>query len=58
VKEICDRLVGAKLSEEETKQALFQRLLPKLDYSLQASYFTEKQCTTIDRTINAPFLPS
>ena len=45
------------LSEQETKQALFQRLLPKLDYSLQASYFTEKQCTTIDKAINAAFLP-
>jgi hypothetical protein len=57
VTEICERVVGAQLSERETKQALFQRLLPKLDYSLYASYFSEKQCKNIDKVINAAFLP-
>jgi hypothetical protein len=57
IKDICNKIAGAQLSEKETRQALLQRLLPKLDYGLYASHFTKKQCEDIDKVINASFLP-
>jgi len=57
IAEICNKITGAQLSEKETRQALLQRLLPKLDYGLHASYFTKPQCTDIDKVINASILP-
>eukprot|EP00956_Cyclotella_meneghiniana_P028517 scaffold66584_cov56-Cyclotella_meneghiniana.AAC.4 len=55
IKDLCQRNVGAQLSEKETRQALFQRLYPKLDYGLYASYFTEEECNNIDKLTNAAF---
>ena len=55
--DICEKITGAQLSEKETRQALLQRLLPKLDYGLYASYFNKRQSTEIDKVINASFLP-
>ena len=57
IKDLCSRISGAQLSVRETRQALLQRLLPKLDYALHASFFTDKQCHNIDKQINAAFLP-
>ncbi|KAL3796822.1 hypothetical protein ACHAWO_002060 [Cyclotella atomus] len=57
IADICNKITGAQLSEKETRQALLQRLLPKLDYGLYASYFNKRQCTNIDKVINASFLP-
>ena len=57
ISDICNKITGAQLSERETRQALYQRLLPKLDYGLYASYFTKDQCIDLDKLINASFLP-
>ena len=55
--DLCNKITGAQLSERETRQALLQRLLPKLDYGLYASYFTKPQSTDLDKIINASLLP-
>jgi hypothetical protein len=57
VAELCSAISGAQLSEREARQALWQRLLPKLDYGLHASYFSKKQCKQMDCLINSTFLP-
>jgi hypothetical protein len=57
VAELCSAISGAQLSEKEARQALWQRLLPKLDYGLHASYFSKQQCKQMDCLINSTFLP-
>ena len=57
VSDLCSAISGAQLSEKEARQSLWQRLLPKLDYGLHASYFTKSQCKKMDCLITNTFLP-
>ena len=57
VAELCRAIAGAQLSEQEARQALWQRLLPKIDYGLHTSYFSKKQCKKMDTSVFGTFLP-
>jgi hypothetical protein len=53
----CGRINSAYLTETETRQALYQRLVPKLRYTLHLTSFSSKQCNKINSTIRETFLP-
>jgi hypothetical protein len=48
MKEICGALVSAHITQKEALQAMYQRLLPKLDYALHLSSLSERACNNID----------
>jgi ribonuclease HI len=54
---VCNAVTSAHLSEKETRQALFQRLIPKISYPLHLTSFSRKECHSIDKIINKAFLP-
>ena len=56
IQSICSKLASAHLTVKEARQVLWQRLLPKLDYTLHAFYFTKKQCHEIDKILNGTLL--
>ena len=57
VNTVCARISCSYLTESETRQALHQRLLPKLRYVLHLTSFSSKQCDTINTVIRQTFLP-
>ena len=57
VKQICNKAKGAYLTESEARQLLWQRLVPKITYTLHTSAFSVKQCGQINTTIRQTFLP-
>ena len=48
---------GAHMSEQEVRQLLWQRLLPKLTYALYVSSFTQGDCSRLNTDIRSTFLP-
>ena len=57
VRKLCSSINCSFLNEEETRQALRQRLVPKLTYTLHATSFTSSQCKAINTIISKTFLP-
>ncbi|EED89738.1 predicted protein [Thalassiosira pseudonana CCMP1335] len=57
MKEICGALVSAHITQKEALQAMYQRLLPKLDYALHLSHLSERACNDIDVIVNRALLP-
>ena len=47
----------AFLTASETKQLLYQRLMPALDYVLSLTSFTKKQCKKMDTVVRSNFFP-
>ncbi len=45
------------LTASETKQLLYQRLMPTLDYVLNLTSFSKKQCKKMDTEVTHNFLP-
>ena len=54
---ICRNINSSYLNEMETRQALTQRLLPKMQYVLHTTSFTQKQCDRMNTIITNTFLP-
>lgn len=57
VKTLCCSAKGTYLTENEARQLLTQRLIPKISYALHASSFSEKNCGQINTIIRQSFLP-
>ena len=54
---ICYNAVGAHLSEAETRQLIWQRLLPKLVYALHASTFSWSNCRAFNTVLRNTLVP-
>ncbi|KAL7430492.1 hypothetical protein ACHAXH_001865 [Discostella pseudostelligera] len=54
---LCGRIESSFLNESETRQALTQRLLPKLNYVLHTTTLNRLQCNRINSIICSTFLP-
>ncbi len=57
VRKLCSSINCSFLNEDETRQALRQRLVPKLTYVLHTTSFTPIQCGAINTIIGKTFLP-
>ena len=51
MRELCDRISSAQLTEKEVRQALYQRLIPNLEYKMRLTSLTKKQCKLMN-TLN------
>ena len=51
MEDLSNRILSARLLEQEARQVLHQRLVPKLSYKLQLSTMTKKQCNNINTKI-------
>ena len=56
--ELCDRILLAQLTEKEARQALYQHLLPKLEYKMRLTSLTKKQCQPINTMNRQAISPS
>ena len=57
IETLCRAISSASLSEHEAKQALEQRLVPKLAYQLHLTSFSQQQCDQINSKVRRAFLP-
>ncbi len=57
LRKICQIVVTAHLTEAETRQLLWQRLLPKMTYALHVSSFTRSQCNKLNTSIRRTIIP-
>jgi hypothetical protein len=57
IRTICAKINSSFLTEAETRQALHQRLIPKIQYVLHLTTFSLKQCSTFNSIIWKTFLP-
>ena len=57
VQKLCRSAAGAFLNEAETRQALFQRLVPKLSYALKLTSFNKKQFGKLNSLLRQTFVP-
>ena len=55
---LCNSVAGANLSEREARQALYQRLVPKLQYPLHLTSFSTAQCNRLNSLVRKTFLPA
>ena len=57
IRTICVKISYSFLTEAETRQALHQRLIPKIQYVLHLTTFSSKQCSGFNSIIWKTFLP-
>ncbi len=57
IKQLCNNVAMANLTEQEAHQTVTQRLVPKLHYPLYLSSFTQKQTYKINTIVRRTFLP-
>jgi hypothetical protein len=57
IKQLCNNIAAANLTEQEARQAVIHRLVPKLHYLLHLSSFTQKQTDKINTIVRGTFLP-
>jgi hypothetical protein len=57
IKQLCNNVAAANLTEQEARQAVTQCLVPKLHYPLHLSSFTQKQTDNINTIVRRTFLP-
>ena len=55
--DFCQKVGSAFLTPQEMRQALRQRMIPKLSYKIQLSSLTEKQCRKINTQVRQHILP-
>ena len=58
LQELCGRVSSAHLTEQEARQALQQRLLPRLQYKMRLTSLSQKRCTTLNTQMREAFLPA
>jgi hypothetical protein len=57
IRKLCKSSMTAYLTEDETRQLLNQRMLPKLQYALHGTSFSKTQCDSITSLIRGSLLP-
>ena len=59
MRKLCGRTISsAQLTEQEARQALYQRLIPKLEYKMRLTSLTKKQCQPINTMNRQAILPT
>ena len=57
VQRLCKATASVHLTELETRQLLYQRLVPKISYALHGTAFSRSQCGKINSCIRQTILP-
>ena len=57
MRELCGRILSAQLMEKEERYALYQCLIPKLEYKMRLTSLTKKQCQPINTLNRQEILP-
>ena len=57
MRELCGRILLSQLTEKEARQVLYQRLVPKLEYTLRSTSLTKKQCKPVNTLSRQAILP-
>ncbi|KAL9183020.1 hypothetical protein ACHAXT_004807 [Thalassiosira profunda] len=57
IRGICSSISGTQLNESEARQALYQRVIPKLVYALHLTSWDTDQCDSMNRLLRETFLP-